>query len=81
MQEGREDGLGKSDGGGSGGGKNKKKGFLNVELPSAMASSLSVVEVAAHRAKPGVQTPSRKEEQNGHVLPSSGVMERSPFEG
>lgn len=68
-------------GGGDGGGRMKKKGFLNVELPSAMASSLSVVEVAAHRAKPGVQTPSRKEEQNGHVAPSVGVAERSPFEG
>ena len=38
------------------------KKLLGVELPGAMASSLSVVEVAAHKEKPGVQTPSRRED-------------------
>ncbi|KAG7009038.1 cell surface mannoprotein [Physcia stellaris] len=37
------------------------KKLLGVELPSAMASALSVVEVAAHKEKPGVQTPSRRD--------------------
>ena len=36
------------------------KKFLGVDLPSAMTSSVSVIEVAAHKEKPGVKTPSRK---------------------
>lgn len=35
-----------------------KQRLLSVSLPSAMGSSLSVVEVAAQKSKPGVQTPS-----------------------
>lgn len=65
--------------------------FLGVEMPGAMASSVSVVEVAAHTEKPGVQTPSRKEDSmreewgggNG-LLPSArtavGEVRRSPSE-
>lgn len=33
--------------------------LLSVSMPSAMESSLSVVEVAAQKSKPGVKTPSR----------------------
>jgi len=33
--------------------------FLTVSMPSAMESSLSMVEVAAQTSKPGVKTPSR----------------------
>ncbi|KAL8797546.1 MAG: hypothetical protein Q9195_000363 [Heterodermia aff. obscurata] len=68
------------------------KKLLGVELPGAMASSLSVVEVAAHKEKPGVQTPSRredsmKEEKDGLLLsPTTAAngnelgAEKSPFE-
>ena len=68
------------------------KKLLGVELPSAMASSLSVVEVAAHKEKPGVQTPSRREDSmreekdgllsttaNGNDNDGLGT-EKSPFE-
>ena len=69
------------------------KKLLGVELPGAMASSLSVVEVAAHKEKPGVQTPSRREDSmregkegllsappaNGNDNESQGA-EKSPFE-
>ncbi len=34
-----------------------KQRFLGVDLPSAMESSLSVVEVTTQREKPGVKTP------------------------
>ena len=36
-----------------------KQRLLSVSMPSAMESSLSVMEVAAQTSKPGVQTPSR----------------------
>ena len=39
-----------------------KQRFLSVDLPSAMESSLSVVEVTTQREKPGVKTPSRAED-------------------
>ena len=68
--------------------------FLGVEMPSAMASSVSVVEVAAHTEKPGVLTPSRKEDsmreeraaENGLIPTAKNAVgevlraERSPFE-
>lgn len=41
------------------------KNLLSVEQPSAMASALSVVEVAAHMEKPGVQTPSLRRDSHG----------------
>ena len=41
------------------------KKLLGVEQPSAMASALSVVEVAAHMEKPGVQTPSLRRDSHG----------------
>ena len=41
-------------------GQDESSNFLQIGLnPSARTSSISVVEVAAHTAKPGVQTPSR----------------------
>ena len=52
--------------------------FLGVEQAGAMASALSVVEVAAQRERPGVQTLSRKE-AGGAAAEGIGV-ERSPFE-
>lgn len=42
--------------------KKKNNKLLGVEQSSAMTSTLSVVEVAAHHEKPGVQTPSRLKE-------------------
>lgn len=58
----------------SNGGVAKK--LLGVELLGAMASSLSVVEVAVHKEKPGVQTPSMKEierrDENNGLLPPTG---------
>ena len=39
-----------------------KQRLLSVDLPSAMESSLSVVEVTTQREKPGVKTPSRGED-------------------
>ena len=36
------------------------KKMLGMDLGTARESTLSVVEVAAHREKPGVQTPSRE---------------------
>ena len=69
------------------------KKLLGVELPGAMASSLSVVEVAAHKEKPGVQTPSRREDSmreekdgllsttsNGNDNNDGLGAEKSPFE-
>lgn len=43
----------------------KKPGLLGVEMPGAMTSALSVVEVTAQREKPGVQTPSRGKMDKG----------------
>ncbi|MCJ1261690.1 hypothetical protein MMC22_001556 [Lobaria immixta] len=43
----------------------KNAGLLGVEMPSAMTSALSVVEVTAQREKPGVQTPSRGKRDEG----------------
>lgn len=58
------------------------KKLLGVEQPGAMASSLSVVEVAAQRERPGVQTLSRKEAGAAAVgAAAEGIgVERSPFE-
>ena len=55
-----------------------KQRFLSVDLPSAMESSLSVVEVTTQREKPGVKTPSRVEddkanENNGNNVDGSGI--------
>ena len=55
-----------------------KQRLLSVDLPSAMESSLSVVEVTTQREKPGVKTPSRAEddrasENNGNTLEGSGT--------
>ena len=59
-----------------------KNNLLRVEQPGAMASSLSVVEVAAQTERPGVQTRSRKEAEMGTAtVASEGVgVGRSPFE-
>lgn len=43
----------------------KNPGLLGVEMPGAMTSALSVVEVTAQREKPGVQTPSRVKMDEG----------------
>ena len=56
----------------------KKNRLLSVDLPSAMESSLSVVEVTTQREKPGVKTPSRAEdgranEKNGNNVEDSGT--------
>ena len=40
-----------------------KKRLLSVSQPSAMESSLSVMEVAAQHSKPGEETPSLKKEE------------------
>jgi len=40
-----------------------KQRLLSVSMPIAMESSLSVVEVAAQKSKPGVKTPSRAEDK------------------
>ena len=40
-----------------------KQRLLSVDLPSAMESSLSVVEVTTQMEKPGIKTPSRSEEK------------------
>lgn len=43
----------------------KNPELLGVEMPGAMTSALSVVEVTAQREKPGVQTPSRVKMDEG----------------
>ena len=45
---------------------NMKQRLLSVSMPSAMESSLSVMEVAAQKSKPGVKTPSRANDGNGN---------------
>lgn len=40
-----------------------KERLLSVSMPSAMESSLSVVEIVAQHSKPGVKTPSRSAEE------------------
>ncbi|SLM37135.1 Domain of unknown function DUF2013 [Lasallia pustulata] len=42
--------------------------LLGMELGKARESTLSVVEVAAHKEKPGVQTPSREKDGIGHGI-------------
>lgn len=54
-----------------------KQRLLSVDLPSAMESSLSVVEVTTQKEKPGVKTPSRAQddrasENGGNVVDDSG---------
>ena len=44
-----------------------KQRLLGVDLPSAMESSLSVVEVTTQREKPGVKTPSRAEDGTNEI--------------
>ena len=39
-----------------------KQRLLSVSLPQAMESSLSVMEVASQKSKPGVKTPSRADD-------------------
>ena len=48
--------------------------LLGMELGKARESTLSVVEVAAHKEKPGVQTPSR--EKSGARLVINEVVTR-----
>ena len=43
-----------------------KQRLLSVSMPSAMESSLSVVEVAAQKSKPGIKTPSRAADGNSN---------------
>lgn len=50
-----------------------KNRLLSVDLPSAMQSNLSVVEVTTQRERPGVQTHSASE-KNGKIV---GVSEKS----
>ena len=72
-----------------------KQRLLSVSLPQAMESSLSVMEVASQKSKPGVKTPSRANEGKGDnvedgqdsVDAGDGVgntmgigVEKSPFE-
>ncbi len=70
-----------------------KQRLLSVSLPQAMESSLSVMEVASQKSKPGVKTPSRANEGKGdedgqdNVDAGDGVgdtigigVEKSPFE-
>lgn len=57
----------------------KSRKLLGVEQVSAMASALSVMEVAKQGERPGVQTLSRKEVGGAAVAEGIGV-ERSPFE-
>ena len=42
--------------------------LLGMELGKARESTLSVMEVAAHKEKPGVQTPSREKDGVGHGI-------------
>lgn len=42
--------------------------LLGMELGKARESTLSVMEVAAHKEKPGVQTPSREKDGIGHRI-------------
>lgn len=42
--------------------------LLGMELGKARESTLSVMEVAAHKEKPGVQTPSREKDGIGHGI-------------
>ena len=55
-----------------------KQRLLGVDMPSAMESSLSVVEVTTQMEKPGVKTPSRANddkvnENSGNKTESSGT--------
>ncbi|KAL9131910.1 MAG: hypothetical protein Q9217_000270 [Psora testacea] len=63
--------------------KHKQK-LLSVSMPSAMESSLSVVEVAAQKSKPGVKTPSREKDwvaTLGDELHTTSLGQgNSPFE-
>ena len=55
-----------------------KQRLLSVSLPQAMESSLSVMEVASQKSKPGVKTPSRagaKEDEDGQ---ESNVVVHDP---
>lgn len=42
--------------------------LLGMELGKARESTLSVMEVAAHKEKPGVQTPSREKDNVGQGI-------------
>lgn len=46
------------------------KKLLGIQHSDAMTSSLSVVEVAAHTEKPGVQTPSREKDGAREAVPA-----------
>ena len=65
---------------------NLKQRLLSVDMPSAMESSTSVLEVAAQKSKPGLQTPSREKDgvaSSGIELGSATLSlgtEKSPFE-
>ena len=62
-----------ADGGGAG---DVAKKMLGMDLGTARESTLSVLEVAAHREKPGVKTPSREKNiersRAGGVVDSAG---------
>ena len=45
-----------------------KQRLLSVSMPSAMESSLSVMEVAAQKSKPGIKTPSRAAYENQRAV-------------
>ena len=55
-----------------------KPRLLSVNMPGAMASSLSVVEVAAQKSKPGVQTPSLGKHRHGKLLSKLGPTPPAP---
>ena len=46
------------------------KKLLGIQHSDAMTSSLSVVEVAAHTERPGVQTPSRERDGAREAVPA-----------
>ncbi|CAD6571718.1 MAG: hypothetical protein ASARMPREDX12_004663 [Alectoria sarmentosa] len=49
--------------------------LLSVDLPSAMESSLSVVEVTTQRERPGVKTPSRAEDDKVNENKGNDVVD------
>ena len=60
-----------------------KQNLLSVSMPGAMESSLSVMEVAAQKSRPGIKTPSRAAYENRRDGETGEVPEdaRNPVEG
>lgn len=57
--------------------------LLGMELVKARESTLSVMEVAAHKEKPGVQTPSREKDGIGHGIDqvlTHGAVDDGPID-